>query len=75
MLMNTLKNRKNISTMTTRIVMEELLECRHRMIVYITSDADSAVITCEMCKETYDAISIPSLLTGDIRVVQEGHRS
>ena len=69
MLMNTLKKRKNIHIVNTRMVAEELLDCRHHMIIYIESGRDTVTVTCDMCHSIHEEIHVPSVLAPS----QSGH--
>jgi hypothetical protein len=62
--MQTLKKKKTVSIMNARIVTEELLECRHKMVAYVSSDVDYITITCDMCHSIREDINAPSLLSG-----------
>lgn len=69
MLMNTLKRRKSIHIINTRMVAEELLECRHHMVVYIESGLDTVLVTCDICHSIHEEIHVPSVLSPS----QSGH--
>lgn len=62
MLMNTLKKRKNVHIINTRMVAEELLDCRHHMCIYLESGLDTVLVTCDICNSIHEEIHVPSVL-------------
>lgn len=55
----------------TRMVMGVLLECKHQMVVYISSDSDTVELSCDICKTT-EGIHVSSIFTGSVSALQQG---